>query len=227
MWQLLQKIYTDMTSAGFPVESIIVAILTVSTVVCTWRIIKYMMNSKKEILDGQQSIDNTLTKVNSSLDRVCTSNISIDFTLQQLNSTLVELKGKSNNIRVGQALTLAELVVEESFSSMLRVYFDTKEWIDSKEIRPTHDSQLNERVIDRVKTSFDAISGDYGDKLSNFEVNNTKLSTYINDEFHVEWDHICCEITNRLVLGENSVKEYLKDKQEIFRSDLYKFIKEI
>ena len=228
MWELLQQIYTDMLSAGFPVESIVVALLTIASVVGTWRVIRYMMRSKKEILNGQVEVAKMLEKLNNS---ITTSNM-LQTDLVTISSNIVyrleTLEGNSNNINELQALTFAELLVEESFNTMLRVYYETRNWLDEKKpVDASKDDALNARTIDRIATAFDAIQRDYINKLGIYAINNKKLDGYINDEFRREWNHILTEVTNRLIIDQNSMKEYLKVKEEIFKSDLYKYIRSL
>jgi len=224
----LFELINEGIKAGIPVDVIIIAVLIVVAVAGAYLVIRYMMRSKKEILKGQTDVVNTLTKVNSSLttlDDALKEQVNI---LSNITFRLEVLEGNSGNISELQALTFGELLVEESFGSMLRVYFDTREWLDSKKpLDPSEDDSLNARTIDRVTTSFEVIQRDYINKLGIYSINNKSLDAYINDRFRNEWNHIMNEITNRLIIDQNSIKEYLKDKQEIFKSDLFQYIRSL
>lgn len=217
----MESIFSWITSAvksGVPVGIIATGVLGAILIIVCIRVIKYMMESKKEILAGINSNTNNHAMVSSSLTEVALSLGAI--TLQLNNLTKVD-----ERIPEGQAVIIYGLMMNDVFNGDIKAcYKSANDWLDSKGLdRSDEDVQI--KIAERIEMSFQAIYKELEDRLRNFKYKNHYLNKYLDANFINEFDHVKDHVYAMLIESTNGINSYVNTKKSFFISDFNSYLR--
>lgn len=220
------EIYKEALELGIPVEIIILLFFFASVGYGSFKVVKYMRQSKKEILEQQEKVSRALIDNTTQLSSIVVGLQESVGILTNMNFRLEHMTKPDERIVESQAKIIYDLLMQELFDSIKENYFNIRDWIDLKELDLELDknkSNINERLI----LIFDSNLKNLEDKMRNFQYNDKSLSIYLDSKFRAEYNDLKQHIYSLLIEKENGVRSYLEQKKDLFCSDFNTWLKEL
>jgi hypothetical protein len=210
---------TGAVKSGVPVGIIATGMLGAILIIVGIRVIRYMMDSKKEILKGINNNTSNNAMVSSSLAEVAVSLGAITFQLNNLTKV-------DERIPEGQAVIVYGLMMNDMFNGDIKAcYKSANDWLNSKEL-DRNDEDVQIKIAERVEMSFQAIFKELDDRLRNFKYNNHYLNKYMDANFINEFDHVKDHVYGMLCEGTNGINAYISTKKSFFISDFNSYLRD-
>lgn len=215
MFEVFWKLLSEGKKSGLPLELILIVVLTIAIGLGSYKVIKYMIASKKDITKGLSET----SKNNKQMAEALTS-INLSLTKVQLL-----LEKKDERISETQAKVLYGLIVDDMFCDIKEGYYSLDRWLTS-----TNKDRMNplvqEAVAERNTLVFDSVFKELSGRLKYFKYKDSYLDTYLNDSFNNEFLHVKQHIYGTILTQSNGILEYVANKKNLFINDFNSFLRD-
>jgi hypothetical protein len=220
------KFYKEAQRLGIPIDTIVLFVLIGAVGFGSWKVIKYMRASKKEILDQQEQVASALIENTTHMSAMVVGLQESVGILTNMNFRLESMTKPDERVVESQAKIIYGLMMQELFDNIKENYFNVRDWIELKNMDTGLDKSIN-NIDERLILIFDANLKNLEDKMKNFKYNDKSISIYLNTKFRSEYAHLKDHIFGILVQRENGIRVYLEQKKDFFISDFNSWLKDI
>lgn len=217
--------YKEAQDMGIPIDTIVLFILIGAIGYGSWKVIRYMSESKKEILGQQEKVATALVENTSHMTSIVVGLQESVGILTNMNFRLESMTKPDERVVESQAKIIYGLMMQELFDSIKENYFEVRDWIEVKNMDTGLDKSVN-NIDERLTLVFDANLKNLEDKMKNFKYNDKSMSIYLNTKFRREYSHLKDHIFGLLVQRENGIRSYTEQKKDFFISDFNSWLKD-